>query len=77
MAQYRKKPVVIEAWQLTEGEPWPAGVHWDEATQRMYVTTIQGVDTPIRYGEWVMLEGDGIHFYPCANDVFQRTYEAV
>ena len=75
MAKYQKKPVVIEAHQLVKGEPWPDGVKWNG--RQMYVTTTQRVDVPITYGEWVMPEGDGIHFYPCADEVFQRTYDLV
>lgn len=75
MAKVIKKPKVIEAFQLVEGEPWPQGVQWDG--QQMFVTTIQGVNVPIKYGEWVMPEGDGVHFYPCANEVFLNTYHFV
>lgn len=77
MTQYQKKPIVIEANQLTEGEPWPEGVNWNATSEQMYVTTIQGVDVPIRYGEWVISEGDGVHFYPCDGEVFERVYEPV
>lgn len=75
MAKVTKKPRVIEAFQLVRGEPWPQGVHGENG--EMYVITIQGVKTPITYGEWVMPEGDGVHFYPCANDVFLNTYHFV
>lgn len=75
MAKVIKKPKVIEAFQLVEGEPWPTGVQWNGA--QMFVTTIQGVNVPITYGEWVMPEGDGVHFYPCANEAFLNTYHFV
>jgi hypothetical protein len=75
MAKIQKIPKVIKAFQLISGEPWPPGVAWNEKTRQIYVTTIQGVDVPIQYGEWVMPEGDGIHFYPCADSILRSTYE--
>ena len=75
MAKVIKKPKVIKIHQLIEGTPWPSGVQWD-GTQ-MFVTTIQGVNVPISYGEWVMPEGDGIHFYPCSDAVLYSTYDFV
>lgn len=74
MGLYKKRPITVEAEQLIEGKTWPAGVDIDDANQ-MYVTTIQGQKVAIRYGEWVIAEGDGLHFYPCADEVFRRTYE--
>ena len=77
MAKYRKIAKVIEGiHQLVRGEPWPEGVHSD-GPREMHVVTIQGQKVPIGYGEWVMPEGDGVHFYPCADSVFRSTYEAV
>jgi hypothetical protein len=75
MPKIRKIPKIIEAHQLVSGEPLPKGVHTFRG--KMYVTTIQGVEIPIEYGEWVMPEGDGQHFYPCADSVLRSTYEFI
>lgn len=39
-----------------------------------YVITIQGQKVTVSPGEWIIDEGDGIHFYPCADEVFRRLY---
>ena len=31
----------------------------------------------IVFGDWIIPEPDGIHFYPCKPDIFQATYEPV
>ena len=86
MSKYRKKPVVIEAFQLKR-EPWP---DW------FYQARIDGVVT-IGFEKckpWHVtihtLEGDhraepddyiirGVkgELYPCKPDIFEQTYEIV
>lgn len=75
MALFKTKQFTVNAEKLNEGDPWPDGVKFDHNSQRMYVTTIQGEAVLISYGEWVITEPDGIHHYPCADDVFTRKYE--
>ncbi len=90
--KYRKKPIIVEAVQflVLEGGPHrmhpPPGVDYDVVGMRteesigdlaFFVVTIQGVKTPIKHGEWVITETDGIHHYPCANDIYAATYELV
>lgn len=40
-----------------------------------YVTTIQGQKVRVEPGEWIVMEPDGVHFYPISDDVFRRKYE--
>lgn len=75
MAQYRKKPIVVEASQF-KGEPME-GVEWDSIGTRPYVITKQGQRVSIQSGEWVIREADGSGYYPCAADTFANTYEPV
>lgn len=42
-----------------------------------YVITIHGQNTRVAEGDMIMPEPDGIHFYPCKPDIFEKTYEAV
>ncbi len=79
MAKFRKKPVVIEAVQLTaemeRGEDLlPDGVGWhdfghSEAAKRLGCTTIHGQLTSVEAGDWIIQEPDGIHYY-----LNQKTY---
>jgi hypothetical protein len=83
MAKFRKKPVVIEAAQFLEGQPLPKGVCLglycgDFNAHSPHLHTIhadQRVD--IQFGDWVLPEPDGVHFYPCKLDIFDATYEPV
>lgn len=81
--KYRKKPVVIDVEQFLEGQPIPKGVCFgfrcggvDTATPHLHtIHNNQRVD--IVFGDWVMPEPDGEHFYPCKPDIFAATYEKV
>lgn len=76
MPYFRRKPSSdIEAHQYLYGQPTPNGVKFRNNVA--YVTTIQGVDVTIIFGEWVVSERGGIGHYPIANDEFQRLYEWV
>lgn len=80
--KYRKKQIVVEANQfgfLDNGATAPIGVMTREDGS-CFVRTIQNEEVTVRPGEWVILEdppGDGTRAYPCAPDVFARTYEEV
>lgn len=76
MPKFRKKPVVIEAVQLLEGEVPPPGVIYCTETGRPYVVTIHGQRCYVVTGDWIIPEPDGKHFYPCKADIFKATYEA-
>jgi hypothetical protein len=90
MAQYRKKPVVIDAVQFTqdmllEREPLPSGLQvkaksWHPERGEVY-SYKAGIDTlegfmEARIGDWIITGVKGER-YPCKSDVFTLTYEAV
>lgn len=75
MAKFRKIPVEIDAEQF-DGINLLNGMSYDMGGA--YVRTIH--NNQICYvvaGDWIIPEGDGIHFYPCKNDVFIKTYEPI
>lgn len=86
MAQYRKKPVVIEAIK------WPgfcapkdAFLNWCDENRfddfevitdgSLIVPTLEG-GYIARPGDWI-IKGDGGEFYPCKPEIFAETYEPV
>jgi len=76
MAKFRKKPVVVEAVQWFGSAT--VGVCGCLAEQHWHVHTIHDSQTvEIASGDWIILEPDGVHFYPCKPDFFEATYEAV
>ena len=90
MPKYRKKPVVIEAYQLpAAGVPWPDefyewanevgfGIHqwWDSGYgEGLYVKTLEGT-MKADPGDWIICGVNG-EFYPCKPDIFEATYEPV
>lgn len=88
MPKFRKKPVVIEAFQfdrskLTVGEAKDHGVCYGPSTGCVVFTdyhlhTIHtGQIVLLEDGDWVLPEPDGKHFYPCKPDIFAATYESV
>ena len=82
MAKYRKKPVVIDAWQLTK-ENIEAGIpDWvdteqvsifGEANAFAEIHTLEGT-TQASYGDYI-IKGVQSEFYPCKPDIFAATYE--
>ncbi|GAC1370960.1 MAG: hypothetical protein NVS3B25_19190 [Hymenobacter sp.] len=77
MPKFRKKPVEITAeqwfpYKYVKGVKVP--VPGDGGP---YVVTIHGAACPVQPGDWIIPEPDGIHFYPCKPDIFEKTYEAV
>lgn len=87
MAKYRKKPVVIEAWQFNgfaiEHEGVPAWVQtntlWkpDDYGTKGYllITTLEGNMKAQAY-DWI-IKGVKGEIYPCKPDKFEATYEKV
>lgn len=84
--KYRKKPVVVEAEQFDPKRQDQKGVCWQSCIFNLgvkvdvvpHVHTIHN-DQVVRLeaGDWIMPEPDGIHFYPCKDDIFKSTYEPV
>lgn len=81
MAQYKKKPVVIEAVQwngtnLDEVRAFvPEEVRYNKVSEPMGIKTLEGVLT-ISINDWIIRGVKG-EFYPCKPDIFAATYEKV
>ncbi len=83
MAKYSKKPVVIEAVQVTDrtfNDPHPndehiPGVIYDPMSRQAEIKTLEGTMTA-RIGDWIIrgIEGE---LYPCKPDIFAATYDPV
>ncbi|MHC6175446.1 hypothetical protein [Glutamicibacter sp. X7] len=86
--QFRKKPVVIEAMQLTGSNreeifKWassrtPLGrvvpaVPKADTIDQMLIHTLEGTMTADP-GDWIIRGVQG-EFYPCKPDIFEQTYE--
>lgn len=87
MAQFRKKPVVIEAEQFIVGEPLPFAGHGvvqrcscgsNEKCAMCGKDFVQTLEGPLvaSNGDWIIRGVKG-EFYPCKPDIFEATYEAV
>jgi len=81
---YRKKPVAIEAVQLTrenalEVLAWINSEATDRLTQTfdngLSIATLEGV-MKANYGDYI-IKGVKGEFYPVRKDIFEQTYEEV
>jgi len=79
---YRKKPVVIEAMQLTSNDALAAAIEWCGGHPWMVgmepgvqIKTLEGT-MYAGPGDWI-IKGVKGEFYPCKPDIFAATYEAV
>ena len=73
---YRKKPVVIQAVQLTYSNAkqvaeWSVGRYCENGS--VMIMTLEG-DHRARPGDYV-IKGVAGEFYPCKPDIFEQTYE--
>lgn len=81
MSEYRKKPVVIEAYCATTDSVFPewladaieAGTVHVEPSGPIYITTLEGT-MRADYGDWIIRGVKG-ELYPCKPDIFEATYE--
>ncbi len=82
--KFRKKPVVIEAIQFTDGGVYPQIVKFmgitkctmqinDNLECRLVIPTLEG-DHVASQGDWI-IKGVKGEFYPCKADIFEMTYE--
>lgn len=88
MARYRKKPVVIEAFQWTGGPDQTEDPVWLRAAIGRGAVYCQGGDEPyltietlegkmkVSVGDWV-IKGVKGEIYPCKPDIFKATYDLV
>lgn len=91
MTKYRKKPVVIEAFQLNERGLVEEDWFWDAVSANEIIThnfgknyadsawceikTLEGVMIA-HVGDYI-IQGVQGEIYPCKSDVFHATYEKV
>lgn len=87
MAQYRKKPVVIEATQYFPDNtteivgliytPGEKGADYGSGIPGVSVSisTLEG-RMKVSVGDWIITGVNG-EKYPCKPDIFEKTYEAV
>jgi hypothetical protein len=87
LKHYRKKPVIVQAVQfdVCQNEKYsmvgkeergdPKSIMGSEV--KFYVTTIHGQRAYLCNGDWIIKEPDGVHYYPCQDDVFKTVYEAL
>ena len=83
MAEFRKKPVVVEAFQWTGDETQLGDPVWivdaireDKirfSGKQMHIDTLEGVMTA-QSGDYI-IKGVKGEIYPCKPDIFEITYE--
>lgn len=87
--KYRKKPVVIDAWLLTQENHRDVAYriasagynvrHFSQPPMRavtgLTIETLEG-DMNASYGDWIIRGVNG-EFYPCKPDIFEKTYDRV
>ena len=79
--QYSKKPVAIEAIQLTNKNhseiiEWLSSYNVESYTlnsSEFYVKTLEG-DMKANIGDYI-IKGVKNEFYPCREDIFKMTYD--
>ena len=76
--KFRKKPVVIEAFQYTKDTD-PALLielkFYEDGIGKMLIPTLEGSMRAV-YGDWI-IKGVAGEYYPCRCDIFENTYEAI
>lgn len=87
MAQYVKKPVVVDAWQLDSGYAHPIWlttaiadgvvtlVEGENMSTTATVQTLEGVMTAQPHS--FLIRGPYGEIYPCRADIFLNTYDPV
>lgn len=89
MAKFRKKPVVIDAWQWNNdgaiAPPWVGYAFRDgtflQSNGELQIMTLEdGKDKTAKHiatlGDWIIRGVKG-EIYACKPDIFDMTYEAV
>ncbi len=76
MPKFRKKPIVIEAVQVTP-ENWNtiSDNIWMGKSGALYIKTIEG-DMKFEFSDWI-ITGVEDEQYACKNSIFKETYEKV
>lgn len=75
--RYRSRPSTITAEQYTGAGPDPTGVFRRPEDNTPYVVTIHGQRCYLSPGDWIVLEPDGVHYYPIKPEIFVARYELI
>lgn len=81
--KYRKKPVVIDAVQYIKHGELVKGMCnsrscYTAGNNEPHVHTIHNNQiVNLEIGDFIILEPDGIHFYPVKPNIFEATYEPI
>jgi hypothetical protein len=91
VTRFRKKPIVIDAWQFTDAASaqrimdvardagvtiaFVAGNPANPIPAHMVIPTLEGPMTALP-GDWI-IRGVAGEFYPCKPDIFTASYEEV
>ena len=81
--KYKKKPIIIDAEQYTEYGRLAKGMCnsvscYTSGNNEPHVHTIHNNQIVLlEVGDWIIPEPDGIHYYPCKDDIFNNTYDKV
>jgi hypothetical protein len=91
--KYRKKPVIIEAFQMTAARKesnidWPEWLHraWNKSNNEegaLFGIATEGMHIRTLEGVHIVSDSDYIiqgvkgELYPCKPDIFEMTYEKV
>jgi len=81
--KFRKRPVTIEAMQLTDAksvldiEEWmnSGDVGFSTNPPTLWIDTLEG-RMEASVGDWIIKGVEG-EFYPCKNNIFIKTYQEV
>ena len=80
VGKFRKKPVVIEAWQWHRGDAgmsalaeWMGEAFGEVVGDKMIVHTLEGPVTSTA-GDYI-IKGVAGEFYSCREDIFLATYD--
>lgn len=77
--KYRKKPVVIEAWQNSDENEFPVWLANVDVGRELggviLINTLEGVMKAMP-GDYI-IKGVKGEVYPCKPDIFEATYEVV
>jgi len=79
MPKFRKRPVVIEAFQWFPHMGEVGGVAYQpegEAGRKPYIDTLEGRALNVEAGDWI-ITGVAGERYPCKDEIFKATYEPV
>ena len=78
-SKYRKKPVVIEAWQNSDENEFPVWLANVDVGREpggvILINTLEGVMKAMP-GDYI-IKGIQGEVYPCKPDIFEATYEVV